>query len=150
MPRRARRTALPPSAVPRRILIIANPAAGRLRRSTRCLREVAAALERRGCAVVVRRSRGIGDAERLAREADPEFDVIVAAGGDGTVNAVANGIGENSRMLAVLPLGSANVLAREIGLPRQTEALSALISEAPARPVWPGRIGDRQIGRAHV
>ena len=107
------------------------------------MREVAAALERRGCAVVVRRSLGIGDAERLAREADPEFDVIVAAGGDGTVNAVANGIGENSRMLAVLPLGSANVLAREIGLPRQTEALSTLISEAPARPVWPGRIGDR-------
>ena len=63
MPRRARRTALPPSALPRRILIIANPAAGRLRRSTRRVRQVAAALERRGCAVVVRRSLGIGDAE---------------------------------------------------------------------------------------
>jgi diacylglycerol kinase (ATP) len=143
MPRPARPTALPPSAPRRRILIIANPAAGRLRRSERRLREIVAAIERRGYAVVVRRSLDIGDAERLAREAEPEFDVIVAAGGDGTVNAVANGIGENSRAIAVLPLGSANVLAREIGLPRRSEALAALLAEAQARPVWPGRIGDR-------
>jgi len=60
-----------------------------LRRSERRLREIVAALERRRCAVVVRWSLGIGDAERLAREAEPEFDVIAAAGGDGTVNAVA-------------------------------------------------------------
>jgi len=114
-----------------------------LRRSERRLREIVAALERRGCTAVVRRSLGIRDAERLAREAEPEFDVIAAAGGDGTVNAVANGIGENSRPIAVLPLGSANVLARELGLPRRSEALAALLAEAPAGPVWPGRIGDR-------
>jgi YegS/Rv2252/BmrU family lipid kinase len=114
-----------------------------LRRSEPRLREIVAAFERRGCTVVVRRTLRRGDAERLAHEAEPEFDVIVAAGGDGTVNAVANGIGEHSRIMAVLPLGTANVLAREIGLPRQSEALAALIAEAPARPVWPGRIGTR-------
>lgn len=84
-----------------------------------------------------------GDAERLARDAEPELDVIVAAGGDGTVNAIVNGMAEKPRDLAVLPFGTANVLAREIGLPRRSEALAALIADTPARPVWPGRIGNR-------
>jgi diacylglycerol kinase (ATP) len=85
------------------------------------------------------------DAERLAREAEPDFDVIVAAGGDGTVNAVVNGLAETPRALAILPFGTANVLAHEIGLPRRSDALAALIAEASAQPVWPGRIGDRQF-----
>jgi len=91
----------------------------------------------------VRHTRRIGDAERLARAAAPEFDVIVAAGGDGTVNAVVNGIGLSPRTLAVLPLGTVNVLARELALPRRSEALATVLAEAEACPVWPGRIGDR-------
>ena len=62
------------------------------------------------------------DARRLAAEAIGEgFETIVAGGGDGTVNEVLNGIGdangfEQSR-LAVLPLGTVNVFAKELGLP---------------------------------
>jgi YegS/Rv2252/BmrU family lipid kinase len=105
---------------------------------------VIAELEGRGCAVVVRRAGpASGDAERLAREAGPEFDILVAAGGDGTINAVANGMAVAARPLAVLPLGTANVLAREIGLPRRPELLAELIAIGPARPIWPGRVGDR-------
>ena len=100
-------------------------------------------LERRGCTVVVRNSLRPGDAERLARAAEPEFEVVVAAGGDGTANAVVNGLAENPRTMAVLPLGTANVLARELGLPRRSEALAELIACAAAQPIWPGRIGDR-------
>ena len=84
-----------------------------------------------------------GDAERLAREAEADFDIIVAAGGDGTLNAVANGMAAAPRPLALLPLGTANVLAREIGLPRRPERLAELIAAGPARPIWPGRVGDR-------
>jgi diacylglycerol kinase (ATP) len=84
-----------------------------------------------------------GDAERLARAARNDVDVVAAAGGDGTVNAVANGLAGGSAALAVLPFGTANVLAREIGLPRRDTALAALLAAAPAQPVWPGRIGDR-------
>jgi YegS/Rv2252/BmrU family lipid kinase len=128
----------------RRALIILNPAAGRSRPSRRLLDRVVAALEARGCAVVVRRTGpAMGDAERLAREAGPEFDIIVAAGGDGTINAVANGMAAGPRPLALLPLGTANVLAREIGLPRRPELLAELIAAGPARPIWPGRVGDR-------
>lgn len=85
----------------------------------------------------------IADPERLAREAEPDFDVVVAAGGDGTVNAVLNGLAENPRPLGVLPLGTANVLAREIELPRDIEAVATLIAEGLPQPVWPGRVGNR-------
>jgi YegS/Rv2252/BmrU family lipid kinase len=105
---------------------------------------VVAALERRGCAVVERRAGPLkGDAERLAREAEADFDVVVAAGGDGTLNAVANGIAGTPRAVALLPLGTVNVLAREIGLPRRAERLAELIAAGPARPIWPGRVGGR-------
>ena len=84
-----------------------------------------------------------GEVERLAREAEPAFEAIVAAGGDGTVNAVVNGLAGRSLPVGVLPLGSANVLAREIRLPRDPEALAVLIAAGPASPIWPGRIGAR-------
>jgi diacylglycerol kinase (ATP) len=127
----------------RRVLIIANPAAGRIRHAKARLRRVVAALEKRGCRVVVRKTQGPGDAENLARTAEFVFDVIVAGGGDGTVNEVVNGLSRSSRWLAVLPLGTGNVLANEIGMPRAPEALARVIAEAPARPIWPGVAGDR-------
>ena len=68
-----------------------------------------------------------GDARRLAAEAVADgFELIVAAGGDGTVNEVLNGIGDlpdgfARARLGVLPLGTVNVFAREIGLPLRIE-----------------------------
>ena len=70
-------------------------------------------------------TRGPGDARPLAAEAVREgFEVVVAAGGDGTVNEVVNGIadcpdGLLRARLGVLPLGTVNVFARELGIPQQ-------------------------------
>jgi diacylglycerol kinase (ATP) len=144
MPRRStdpRSAGIP--AQRRRILVILNPVAGRSRRARRRWRRVLAELERLGCAVTVRPTAGAGDATRLARAAEPEFDLVVAAGGDGTVNEVANGLDGSSRILGVLPLGTANVLADELGLPRHPKRLAAILASAAPRPIWPGRIGDR-------
>lgn len=129
--------------MPRRILVIANPAAGRTARSAARLRRAVAELERLGCAVIIRRTGAPAEAERLAREAEPAFDLIVAAGGDGTVNEVANGLAGSSRPMAVLPLGTGNVLAHAAGLPRAPEALARIIAAAPPQPIWPAQIGDR-------
>lgn len=69
-----------------------------------------------------------GDARRLAAEAvEQGFETIVAAGGDGTVNEVVNGIadvpgGFGRARLGVMPLGTVNVFARELGLPLKLEA----------------------------
>ena len=107
------------------------------------MQRVVAELEKLGCSVVVRHtSPGVG-ARQLAREGAPGFDAVVAAGGDGTVNEVANGLYGGSRPLAIIPLGTANVLAREIGLPRDPARLAALIAGGEPRPIWPGRVGER-------
>ncbi|MDQ6810210.1 MAG: diacylglycerol kinase family lipid kinase [Verrucomicrobiota bacterium] len=59
-----------------------------------------------------------GEAETLARAAASDgFQKIVAAGGDGTVNEVVNGIAGSDVALGLLPLGTMNVFANELGLP---------------------------------
>jgi YegS/Rv2252/BmrU family lipid kinase len=76
-----------------------------------------------------------GDARRLAAEAVKEgFEIIVAAGGDGTLNEVLNGIGDMSEgfertRLGVLPLGTVNVFARELALPTRLEAAWEVIRQ---------------------
>ena len=76
-----------------------------------------------GAQSTLKLTAGPGDARRLATEAVGEgFEVIVAAGGDGTLNEVLNGIadapnGLERARLGVLPLGTVNVFARELGIP---------------------------------
>jgi YegS/Rv2252/BmrU family lipid kinase len=76
-----------------------------------------------------------GDARPLAAEAVGEgFEVIVAAGGDGTLNEVLNGIGDvpdgfERARLGVLPLGTLNVFARELALPTRLNAAWAAIRQ---------------------
>ena len=60
-----------------------------------------------------------GDARRIAAEAVREgFEVIIAAGGDGTLNEVVNGIGGSTVRLGILPVGTMNVFATELGIPQ--------------------------------
>lgn len=131
----------------RRVLVIHNPAAGRSRH--RRLTEVIGRLGELGCTVAVRDTARRGDAERLAREvARDEFDVVAAAGGDGTLNEVVNGLaaGDGGLALAVIPLGTANVLALEIGLdPRDADAIARTIAAGPARKVHPGVANGRHF-----
>ncbi len=59
-----------------------------------------------------------GDATRLAyHAAQQNYDAVLAVGGDGTVNEIANGLVDSNTALGVLPLGTVNVWAREMGLP---------------------------------
>jgi YegS/Rv2252/BmrU family lipid kinase len=129
----------------RRLLVIFNPAAGRMprRRLTAVIRQ----LERLGCRVTVRETAARGDAEVFARDADPAlFDVVVAAGGDGTINEVVNGLASGGLPLGILPLGTGNVLANEIGLPRDGRRLAAALATSAPRPVWIGEIASAGSG----
>ena len=128
----------------RRLLIIYNPASGWRRR--RRFEAVLARLRQRGCRAQVRETTGRGDAERWAAAADPgRFDALVVAGGDGTVNEAISGL-EGSRLpLAVLPLGTANVLAAELGLGADPDAIARTIAEGEARPVTLGLANGRRF-----
>ncbi len=102
----------------RRVMIIYNPTAG----PREMLGEVQAVArkwqEERGWSVLLRITERPGMATDLAHEAALEgFEWVIAAGGDGTVNEVANGLVGMPAALGVLPVGTGNVWARQLGLP---------------------------------
>lgn len=101
----------------KQVMIIYNPAAGP-RDMLREIQAVAHRWEERGWSVLMRVTEGPGMATDFAHEAALEgFDWVIAAGGDGTVNEVANGLVGMPAVLGVLPVGTGNVWARQLGLP---------------------------------
>ena len=96
------------------IVVILNPFAGNLE-TVRDWQERVESIVR---GLPIRITSHPGDAEALARRAVEEgFARVVAAGGDGTVNHVANGIAGSNAALGILPMGTVNVFAMELGLP---------------------------------
>jgi len=92
-------------------------------------------------------TQGPGTAgEQACREIDAGCDLIVVAGGDGTINEVANGLAHTPVPLAILPGGTANVLARELRLPLHLVRAAASISQLqPVRLAAGGlRLGDSE------
>jgi YegS/Rv2252/BmrU family lipid kinase len=131
--------------------VVFNPTAGGRRRAR--LDATLALLQQSGCEIVLRATTARGDAEAIARElggAASSADIIVVAGGDGTVNEAVNGLMEerlNGRAgalpLALVPLGTANVLAAEIGLAPSPEAVARTIAAGPATTAYVGMANGR-------
>ena len=96
-------------------------------------RRFRASLEVLGQECVLRGTRSAGDGRTLAAQAIEEgFELVVAAGGDGTLNEVLNGFGDTREgfqraCLGVLPLGTINVFARELQIPLTPDAAWAVI-----------------------
>lgn len=124
-------TLLPPVPA-RRWLLIENPVAGSGRSR---LPEALRLLQDNSIGVKIVTTRARGDARRAAREAPAGIDAIIVAGGDGTINEVVNGLLERPGgplPLGILPFGTANVLAGELGIPeRPVPAAHALLSARP-------------------
>jgi diacylglycerol kinase (ATP) len=132
--------------VRKRIRIISNPVSG-VGGSARRAREVMLQLVERGCAVEVVETCRAGDARRIALEAR-SVDALVAVGGDGTINEVANGFcAPSPPPLGIIPSGTANVLAKEIGLPRKPADLADVIASGREIAWDAGRVrpGDRRF-----
>jgi diacylglycerol kinase (ATP) len=119
------------------MVIIFNPVAGR--RRAHLLWRVLDVLVANGVRLDLAETHRAGHAEALAREAARRGEtMIVAAGGDGTIAEVANGlIGTNAR-LGVIPLGTANVLAHELGLPFAPRSVAAALAFGRTSTLWPG------------
>ncbi len=128
----------------RRVLVVHNPVAGGRRRAR--MDAVARALVGRGCAVEVRLTEHAGHAESLVRDLSlADFEIVAVSGGDGTINEVLNALGPASPRLAIIPNGTANVLAQEIGLPARPAAVAGLIAEGQPEPLHPGVANDRRF-----
>lgn len=107
---------------------MANPTAGR-RRQTLGSR-VIADLEARG-ATVEQAPPGVPDASPALRAAVDRHDAVIACGGDGTLRAIAAALGPASIPIGLVPAGTGNVMAHELGLPYEPRALADLLLGGP-------------------
>jgi diacylglycerol kinase (ATP) len=116
--------------------------AGKVRSSKgRIIARAVAALEREGIRVRAIPTQGPGSATEIAREAvlgDP--DLILVAGGDGTINEVANGMLFSHVPMGILPAGTANVLAVELGLTTRIEAAARMIPKCAPERIAVGQV----------
>ncbi len=119
------------------MIVIFNPAAGRRRASA--LWRVLDLLSSSGIRLELEETQHAGHATELAREAAMSgAALVVAAGGDGTIAEVANGLTGSQARLGVIPLGTANVLAHELSLPFAPRAVAAALAFGRTCTLWPG------------
>lgn len=129
-------------------LLIHNPTAGP-RELQREITSVAAYISRHGWRIDVQQTHQPGEATELARAAaQAGYDVVIAAGGDGTVNEVVNGLVGTRAALAVLPVGVGNLWAKQIGLPTYTLANPFRLHEA-ADAIVTGKVRAVDVGKAN-
>ena len=125
---------------PKAVLLIRNPTAGRRRRGL--VDAVVRQVRAEGWTVDLVDTETVGDARRLAETCDAgRYAVIAVAGGDGTINEVVNGLaqrGGDSPALAIVPLGTANVLAHELGLSFEAAAITRTMTSGRAVAMRPG------------
>jgi diacylglycerol kinase family enzyme len=129
----------------KRMLIIVNPYATTV--SDRLRNLVVYALQGRFEVEAVL-TEAQNHATEIGREVkDHGYDVVVAFGGDGTLNEVANGLAGTDVPVAVLPGGSTNVVCRTLGIPNDvvdaTEHLLALADDWAPRKIDLGKVGER-------
>lgn len=125
-------------------MIIHNPVAGQ--RTAQLVHAVAASLDGQGVKVSLRATAYAGEAEEIVRAERGCHDVIAAAGGDGTLMEVVNGLDpDDGQAVAIIPAGTANVVALELGLPRDPLALARTILQGDVRRVSTGTIDGRRF-----
>jgi diacylglycerol kinase (ATP) len=130
------------SIMRRRFFLVVNTGAGLSR--PRLVDEVTAALERTGASVARETLNEFAQIRRLVGAAarSLRYDVVVAAGGDGTIRAAAAGISGTDVPLAIIPCGTANVLAQEIGLKATPELVCQMLRSGPQRTIACARAND--------
>jgi diacylglycerol kinase (ATP) len=118
-------------------LVIYNPTSGRRRK--RRFEEIEKAvriMKDAGITVEIAATTGPGTAQGMAKDAvNQRKDLVIACGGDGTVNEVINGLARSQVPLALLPAGTANILAKELGVPWDIPHAARLIPGGVVRRI---------------
>jgi diacylglycerol kinase (ATP) len=126
------------------VLIVYNPAAGQSADFKNTLDRVANLWRDRGWQVQIAATTAPGDATVKARQAaQAGYHAVIAAGGDGTVNEVVNGLVGTSTALGTLPLGTVNIWAREMGLSMDLLKAAESLMKSELAQIDVGRAGNR-------
>jgi diacylglycerol kinase (ATP) len=122
-------------------VIIANPTSGSYARHVADLQETIEFLQNQGWNVALRLTEAAGDGRRLAREAvTQKAEMVIAAGGDGTISEVIQELAGTETTLGVLPIGTVNNWARETGIPLENKGAREILAHGRTRRVDLGRV----------
>jgi diacylglycerol kinase (ATP) len=125
----------------RRAVLIYNPVARGLARRQDSLQRTIGALARQDIKAELVATTGPGSASaQVRKQIDAGCDLVLAAGGDGTINEVANGMLHTGVPLGILPGGTANVLAREMGLSMHPDRVALELRTMKLRSIAIGRL----------
>ncbi len=125
-------------------IVIANPTAGSYAQQAHRIQETVTFLHTHGWQAELKLTLAAGDARRLAREAVQQgIDVVIVVGGDGTINEVIQELAGSETALGVLPSGTVNVWAREVGIPLDNEKARNILINGQTRRIDLGKINDR-------
>lgn len=129
----------------KRARIIYNPTSGR-EAFKRKLPEVLQRLEEAGYETSCHATTGAGDATDAAKIAvERHYDIVIAAGGDGTIHEVVNGLAEQEYRprIGIIPMGTTNDFARALQIPRDIEGAVDIIVKGDTIPVDIGKINEK-------
>lgn len=121
--------------------LIANPGAGKPEESPKQLELVTRLLQDRGIRVDVALAKPKEEATPLAKQAVKDgFDMVIAMGGDGTLEAVLRGMVGRKTPMGIVPTGTQNNIAKSLGIPLEMEDACALIASQHIRKLDVGRV----------
>ena len=127
----------------KRILFIINPISGQ-RRFKNLEERIERGIDQKKYRIDIRTTQFAGHAKTLASDAvKARTDIIVAVGGDGTINEVASSLIGSNAMLGIIPAGSGNGLARHLSIPLTLPRALKLINQAGHKLIDTGMINDR-------
>lgn len=127
------------------ILFIINPAAGK-NKSDNVIPLIKKAIEKKGgVRYKIEVTKASGDAINISKKGLQDgYNTIVAVGGDGTINEVAEGIlSEGYGKLGIIPVGTGNDLARSLGLPKEVHKAIDIVLNNKSEEIDVGRIGQK-------
>ncbi len=129
----------------RRVMLFYNPHSGPAPGRTRAaVEQVTAVFRRAGLEAVIAETTSASEAGQQAKAAIAQgYDTVFACGGDGTAQDLAQGLVGNPGKLGVIPLGTANVLANDLGISRNPVAAAQAALLAVPMPVSVGRVACR-------
>lgn len=120
----------------KKVFLIVNKFAGTRRKSTDTVLYIVSELKSKGCIVEYSFTSHPGHATQLAAQsASSGFDLVVAVGGDGTVNEVARGLIGTKTPLGIIPVGSGNGLARDLGIPVNIKKSTNLLVDGKLKKI---------------
>ncbi len=132
-----------------RVKLIANPGAKQIRENPSRIEEAHRHLMDYGMQVDVAITHPKKEAIPIARKAVKHgYDVVIAMGGDGTIDAVISGIAGSKQRLGIIPAGTSNDIARSLGIPDDLKDACALIAEGRPRKLDLGQISTRKTKKS--